>query len=51
MTNEQDQTQTKATILTPQEIRMIIPQCCVEGWPSCIHVPKKQRKVKSNIGL
>lgn len=32
-------------------IEMIIPQCCREGWASCKHVPKKQRKAKRNIGL
>lgn len=31
--------------------RIIIPQCCREGWATCKHVPKKQRKVKTNIGL
>lgn len=30
---------------------MIIPPCCREGWPSCPHIPKKQKKVKKNIGL
>lgn len=28
-----------------------IPDCCREGWESCPHVPKKQKKVKTNIGL
>ena len=28
-----------------------IPECCHEGWASCPHVPKKQRKVKRNIAL
>lgn len=31
--------------------QMIIPECCREGWDSCPHVPKKQRKIKGNIGL
>lgn len=38
-------------ILNPKEVKVIIPQCCLEGWDSCTHVPKKQRKVKKNIGL
>jgi hypothetical protein len=29
----------------------IIPECCREGWESCPHVLKKQRKTKTNIGL
>lgn len=28
-----------------------LPQCCREGWPDCPHVPKKQRKIKVNIGV
>jgi len=28
-----------------------IPDCCVEGWDSCPHVVKRQRKIKQNIGL
>lgn len=31
--------------------KWVIPTCCVEGWPSCPHVPKRQQKVKRNIGL
>jgi len=28
-----------------------IPICCREGLSSCKHVPKKQRKIKQNVGL
>ena len=28
-----------------------IPECCREGWASCPHVVKSQRKIKQNIGL
>ena len=40
------------TKLEPGEtFNMIIPECCREGWETCEHVPKKQRKSKVNIGL
>jgi len=32
-------------------IEIIIPECCREGWDSCPHVPKKERKKKRNIAL
>ena len=32
-------------------VRMIIPECCREGWDSCPHVIKKPKKTKTNIGL
>jgi len=28
-----------------------VPECCAEGWDSCPHTAKKQKKIKSNIGL
>lgn len=28
-----------------------VPECCREGWASCPHVLKTQRKHKTNIGL
>jgi hypothetical protein len=31
--------------------KLIIPECCREGWDSCPHVPKKQRKAKKNVGI
>lgn len=35
----------------PKEFKMIIPQCCREGWDSCPHVAKKQKRIKQNVGL
>lgn len=32
-------------------IKVIIPQCCKEGWDSCKHVVKKPKKKKKNVGL
>ena len=29
----------------------LIPQYCREGWESCIHVAKKEKPKKQNIGL
>ena len=37
--------------MKPEPFNMIIPQCCREGWDTCPHVLKKQKKVKRNIGL
>ena len=43
--------------LEPQEPQalevqhIIIPECCREGWDSCVHVPKQQKKQKTNIAL
>lgn len=37
--------------LKDEVIQMIIPECCREGWDSCIHVPKREKKKKYNIGL
>lgn len=34
-----------------QEVSILIPQCCREGWESCIHIAKKQKKLKTNVGL
>ncbi len=50
MNNDQE-TKTKATILTPQEITIIIPECCRLGLPTCKHVAQKDRKSKSNVGM
>lgn len=38
-------------ITNPKMIELIIPQCCREGWATCKHVPKRQKKVKRNVGL
>lgn len=34
-----------------QPMEIIIPQCCREGWASCPHVLRSQRKEKTNVGL
>lgn len=33
------------------QFNWIVPQCCREGWESCPHTVKRQKKVKTNIGL
>ena len=48
---EYDQKEKEAEILSEERLRVIIPECCREGWASCPHVPKKQRKSRTNIGL
>ena len=50
MPNEKEEI-SQAEILTPKQVQIIIPQCCLLGLPSCTHVPKRQRQVKTNIGL
>lgn len=37
--------------MNAREVRISIPQCCREGWETCKHLVKKQKKVKTNIGL
>lgn len=44
-------TDEKVPFVTSQSVNVIIPICCREGWPSCIHIAQKQRKIKTNIGL
>lgn len=39
------------TFETSQRPNVLIPICCREGWESCIHTAKKQKKVKTNVGL
>lgn len=34
-----------------ENFNWIVPQCCREGWESCPHGVKKQKKTKNNIGL
>lgn len=36
---------------TVEQVSILIPQCCREGWKSCPHVVQKQKKIKKNIGL
>ena len=50
-TNEKEKGKEETTILDQRQVRIIIPICCRENWPTCQHVPKRQRAVKNNIGL
>lgn len=35
-----------------EEVTLIIPECCREGWPDCPHVVNRTPEVKrKNIGL
>jgi len=38
-------------VIVVDQFNWIVPQCCREGWASCKHVPKRQRKTKRNIGM
>jgi len=38
-------------VLEPEQVRIIIPECCRKGWDSCIHVAKPPKKEKRNVGL
>lgn len=38
-------------VIPKEQIEFIIPQCCREGWDSCVHVAKKRKKTKQNVGL
>lgn len=29
----------------------IVPECCREGWESCVHVVKREKPKKTNIAL
>lgn len=37
--------------LDNEAMSVIIPICCREGHEDCPHVPKKQKRIKTNIGL
>ena len=37
-------------VLNPEQIEILIPICCREGWASCKHSVKKQR-IKRNIAI
>lgn len=49
MDNEAQQKEETPILERPTYI--IIPECCRNNWPSCTHVARKHRKVKTNIGL
>lgn len=46
-----EDTQKKEKPIEIDQFSWVIPQCCREGWKSCPHVPKRQRKTKTNVGL
>lgn len=46
---EYEKIEPKPIIIGPEH--MIIPECCRNGDPNCPHVPKKQRQLKTNVGL
>ena len=37
--------------LPPRLPVILIPECCREGWPTCPHVVKRERRKPVNIGL
>ena len=41
----------ETTILEIDPLDIVIPQCCREGWDSCIHTAKKEKPRKGNIAL
>lgn len=49
--NEEQKKETETKILDPNTFKWVIPECCREGWDSCKHVPKREKKEKVNIGL
>lgn len=38
-------------IIDRDEIGVVIPICCKEGWDNCPHIIKKPKKIKRNVGL
>lgn len=38
-------------VVVGETLTFLIPQCCREGWDSCKHVVKRQKKIKTNVGL
>lgn len=36
--------QIEGEVLKPEQIEILIPICCREGWPSCKHSAQKKRK-------
>jgi hypothetical protein len=48
---QQPEVKPEPEIIEVDTFNWIIPECCREGWESCQHVPKRDKKVKQNIGL
>jgi hypothetical protein len=42
---------TETPVIVVDKFNWVIPQCCREGWASCPHIPKRQKKAKKNIGM
>lgn len=47
----EDQSPKEEEKIEVSNFNWIVPECCREGWDSCPHVVKKDRRVKRNIGL
>lgn len=41
----------ESKVIEIERTQFKIPECCREGWESCPHVAKEQRKSKQNVGL
>lgn len=46
--NGKEDEKKEAEVLEP---KIIIPQCCREGWENCPHQVRRPKKTKKNIGL
>lgn len=51
MNNEKENLKKEEEVLSNKTLTLIIPECCREGWDSCTHCVKPQKKVKRNVGL
>lgn len=49
--HDQKEKNTPSILMDSKQIDILIPICCREGWETCPHVSKKQKKVKKNVGL
>lgn len=43
-----DSDKTTKTIDEPHITKFVIPECCIEGWDTCIHVKKPETKREIN---
>ncbi len=39
------------TIIKPEYVTVIIPECCRKGLETCTHVTQKPKKKKLNVGM
>jgi len=49
--NEEKDLRVKIQEIDTTKFNLRIPECCLEGWESCPHTIKKQRKNKTNPAL